>query len=236
VGVRAEVAGAVYHAVLNGGRLSRTLAPVVGNAGSPLPAGPTEPILCYWYVLILLLPIRHLVAPHRRSRIPQVGLPLKPRALERLFRFRERWPGWRWQSHTCKIAGPICYPAKVKLEAPLRERGNRLEVAFDSRALRTICENEHQATLELGSTVAQILKHRLADLRAALSVTDLLVGRPRLLDGTASRLMVVDLIDGYRLVFTANHTKNPKTEAGDLDWGRISRVKVLRIEDDRDNQ
>jgi len=39
-----------------------------------------------------------------------------------------------------------------------------LELAFESKPLRTVCETEVQAKLELeGATVAEILKHRLAD-------------------------------------------------------------------------
>lgn len=107
-----------------------------------------------------------------------------------------------------------------------------MELAFNSKSLRTICESERQAKLELGDAVAEILKHRLADLRAATSVKDLVAGRPRVLDGAALQQMVVDLRDGYRIVFTANHTKNPMTETGDLDWERVSRIKILRIERD----
>ena len=84
---------------------------------------------------------------------------------------------------------------------------------------------------ELGTRVAEFLKRRLADLRAATSVDDLVAGRPRALEGT-DQLMVVDLCDGHRMVFCANHPKNPMTESGELDWARVSRVKILRIEYD----
>jgi hypothetical protein len=60
---------------------------------------------------------------------------------------------------------------------------NSLELAFDSKSLRTTCESERQAKLELGDVVAEVLKHRLADLLAAKSVKDLVAGQPRLLDG-----------------------------------------------------
>ena len=107
-----------------------------------------------------------------------------------------------------------------------------MELAFDSKSLRTICESERQAKLKLGDAVAEILKHRLADLRAAASVKDLIAGRPRRLYSASLQQMAVDLRDGYRLVFTANHAKNPMTQTGDLDWERVSRIKILRIEGD----
>jgi hypothetical protein len=94
--------------------------------------------------------------------------------------------------------------------------------------LRTICEKEAQAKHELGDAVAEFLKHRLSDLVAAKSVRDLVAGRPRI--GDWQDHMVVDLGDSHRLVFKANHTNNPVTSSDDLDWGRITRVKILRIE------
>lgn len=78
--------------------------------------------------------------------------------------------------------------------------------------------------------MAEILKRRLADLRAATSIEDLLAGQPRELDGSDGQHMVIDLRDGYRIIFCANHPKNPITENGDLDWAKVSRVKILQIE------
>jgi len=107
---------------------------------------------------------------------------------------------------------------------------NTLELAFDSKALRTICESEGQAKLELGVTVAESLKHRLADLVAATSTNDLLAGRPRVCAN--GRDMVLDLCNGHVIVFTANHVNNPMTETNIVDWARVTRIKILRIESD----
>jgi hypothetical protein len=105
-----------------------------------------------------------------------------------------------------------------------------LELAFETRLLRTICENEAHAKRELGSQVAEALKHRLADLHAAVSPKDLVAGEPRELEGSGpQRRMIVELCDGHSILFSANHPKNPMTAVGDLDWSRVSRVKILRI-------
>ncbi len=110
----------------------------------------------------------------------------------------------------------------------LHGRAKTLELAFESMPLRTICEKEANSKQELGDTVAEFLKHRLSDLRAAKSVKDLVAGRPRIGDDQSH--IVVDLGESHRLVFKANHTNNPVTSSHDLDWGRITRVKILRIE------
>lgn len=109
-----------------------------------------------------------------------------------------------------------------------------MELAFESKSLRTICENEAHAKRKLGPTVAEVLKHRLADLRAATSVKDLVVGRPRVSDSADHQHMVIDLCDDHRMVFCANHLSNPVAESGKLDWLKVSRIKILRIENDHD--
>jgi len=109
----------------------------------------------------------------------------------------------------------------------------KLQLAFETKSLRDICENEAQAKVKLGETVAETLKHRLADLQAATSVKDLVAGRPRTMSGSAEKTMLVDLRDGYNLVFTANHPNNPVKQDKTVDWERVSRVKIMSIE--RDN-
>lgn len=109
-----------------------------------------------------------------------------------------------------------------------------MELAFETESLRTICESDAHARRELGSTVAELLKHRLADLRAATSPEDLIAGRPRVLDGTGGDHMALDLHDKYHIVFAVNHCDNPFDDTGSVDWSRVSRIKILRIDANRD--
>lgn len=105
-----------------------------------------------------------------------------------------------------------------------------MELAFAEKSLRQLCENEAIAKRKLGVRVAEKLKRRLADLRAASSVQDLAVGRPRELEGRYQHQMAVDLCDGYLIVFTANNNTVGLLESGAIDWGTVSRIKILRIE------
>jgi plasmid maintenance system killer protein len=114
------------------------------------------------------------------------------------------------------------------------QRFSALQLAFESKSLRTLCESDAQARLELGDAVAEILKHRLADIRAANSAKDLLAGRPRELDGPDSQHMSLDLCNDYRIVFKANHTKNPTTETDRINWSKVNRIKIVRINDSND--
>lgn len=108
-----------------------------------------------------------------------------------------------------------------------------MELAFVSKSLRAICENEIQAEHKYGPAVAEILKHRLADLCAATSIDDIVVGRPRVLDG-AEKHMIIDLCDGYKIVFCANHPNNPAQTTDQSYWSNVCRIKILRIEGDND--
>jgi len=102
-----------------------------------------------------------------------------------------------------------------------------LEISFETRQLREICENEAEGNRQLGDAVAKALRNRLADCEAASSVSELLAGRPREVgDGTMS----IELEGSYSLAFTTNHPSIPMTTSGEVDWARVHSIRVLRIE------
>lgn len=105
-----------------------------------------------------------------------------------------------------------------------------LEIAFAEKSDRQLCENEAIAARKLGIEVANKLKRRLADLRAATSVKDIVAGKPQELFGKYKHQIAVELCDGYFLTFCANHNANPLSESNEIDWSRVCRIKILRIE------
>ncbi len=105
-----------------------------------------------------------------------------------------------------------------------------MELAFDTKSLRNICESEAQAKREFALPIAESLKRRLGDMRAAMAAVDLPAGQPHELTISGLECMAVNLSDGYRVVFCSNHTKKPITQIGALDWARVNRIKILRIE------
>jgi hypothetical protein len=84
------------------------------------------------------------------------------------------------------------------------------------------------AERELGVAVAESLRRRLADLRAATSVSDLIASPP--LPLTDPLQMAIELSDGYRLVLAANHVSVPMLGSGLVDWSAVTRIKLLRME------
>jgi len=105
-----------------------------------------------------------------------------------------------------------------------------LVISFADKSLRQLCENETIAKRKLGIKVAEKLKRRLADLRAASYVEDLVVGEPRELEG----MMTVNLCDDYRIIFCANHHSTPRLDTGAINWSMVNRIKILRIEGNHD--
>jgi hypothetical protein len=103
-----------------------------------------------------------------------------------------------------------------------------LVIAFASQSLRAICENPTTADTELGPAVAQTLRNRLADLRAATSLSDLVAGSPRILNHR-SQCMAVNLREGFQMIFAPNHVNNPRDGRNGIDWTKVRRIKIVEI-------
>lgn len=106
--------------------------------------------------------------------------------------------------------------------------GACMELAFRTKKLRTLCQDHDQAVNEIGEPAAEILRTRIADLRAVAHLADLPVGRPSVVDGSPPRLCFV-LRDGRALWMAVNHQTVPRTNDGELDVARVRRVRVEEI-------
>jgi hypothetical protein len=104
----------------------------------------------------------------------------------------------------------------------------RLEIAFAQKSIRQTCERFARAKLLLGTKVAEKLKRRLADLRAATHVADLVAGHPNDTNGRHRRISI-DLCEGYQLILGPNHTSTPVDASGRVDWSKVSRIKLFAI-------
>ena len=103
-----------------------------------------------------------------------------------------------------------------------------VDLAFEDEQSRSVCIKRGRALAVLGPEVAHELNKRIADIRAAETVLDLLVGTRVVADGGYEAIHV-SLANGFELVFVANHVQNPTTASGKIDWGKVVRVKVLEI-------
>lgn len=125
-----------------------------------------------------------------------------------------------WTVECLPVAG-LLYPGRT---------GWAMELAFRTRTLRSICQDEEVAAAALDPVVLDHLRNRLADLLAASSIEELIVGQPRVEDGDPPRL-VVELGPSHQLICSPNHLKSSPTPGGDLDWRRVRRLQIIAIEE-----
>lgn len=104
-----------------------------------------------------------------------------------------------------------------------------MELSFDTEVLRKICEDEKEAEALYGPVISEQLKNRLADLWAAYTISDLVVGNPTEIQNTEIPCYQVSLKENYLLIFCANHVNLPYLESGKANWTKINRIKILSI-------
>jgi len=103
-------------------------------------------------------------------------------------------------------------------------------IAFASTDVRDICEDAGAGDQSIGREAGRMLRDRLADIRAAVTLGDLMVGNPRT-GGEDGRELRIDLTDAKTLVLIANHVALPQGRPGTgVDWTRVSYVKVIGVE------
>lgn len=107
-----------------------------------------------------------------------------------------------------------------------------MELAFSDKCFRDLCVNEYRAQEIYGPALSEKLKHRLADLSAVSTVSELLLlpGSPRILNSNNRGLIAINIIHGNQLLLECGHLKPPLLSSGDIDWSRVRRVKILGIE------
>jgi hypothetical protein len=108
-----------------------------------------------------------------------------------------------------------------------------LNIAFQTKALRTLSESGTLAKRNLGDAVAASLYALLSDVEVARSPEELPLGfMPSKETPTAFH---VSLPDGYVAVFESNHSRDRETKSGQtIDWKSVNRVKLTGIEKTND--
>lgn len=102
-------------------------------------------------------------------------------------------------------------------------------IAFRTLTLRRLCEDNSVAVAKFGEQIGAGLRGRVADLRAAGTIADLVVGTPRT-GGPTNRELTLDLAIGASTLWIANHTKPRVDDAGMVDWSRTTYVQLIEIE------
>lgn len=103
-----------------------------------------------------------------------------------------------------------------------------MELAFRTRRLRTLCQEHNEAVRVMGEPAAEVLRTRIADLRAVTYLAELPAGRPAVADGDRTQLRF-ELRGGCSVLMAVGHQDVPRTDEGDLGQTRVRRVCVQEV-------
>ena len=102
-----------------------------------------------------------------------------------------------------------------------------MEIAFNTKSLRSLCEIEAEMSKKLGSAVAEALRGCLADLRAAVTIADVTSGYAAEM---VSKIEVkISPYEGVHIRLRANDRQVPTKRGNGVDWTKVTRVKIMEI-------
>jgi plasmid maintenance system killer protein len=107
-------------------------------------------------------------------------------------------------------------------------------IIFLNRKFEKELSSEAALIKRWGPEQAKKIKRRLTELAAAenLEVMKTLPqARAHELSGNRAGQISLDVKHPYRLLITPDHEETPCKEDGGLDWKRVTRIKVLGVED-----
>lgn len=107
-------------------------------------------------------------------------------------------------------------------------------ISFDSKKLEKTLSDEKALTRRYGAEQAKKIRQRMIQLQAAENLETLrTLPQVRAHELAANRAgqISLDIKQPYRLLITPDHEKLPLKEDGGLDWTRVTKVKILKVED-----
>ena len=102
-----------------------------------------------------------------------------------------------------------------------------MEIAFQTKSLRSLCEVETVMREKLGPIAAEALRVCLADLRAAPTITD--VGVSYTARMTSKTDIEIIPTSGLQVVLRAIAPKSKNPGAAAPEWAAVTRVKIIGI-------
>jgi toxin HigB-1 len=109
-----------------------------------------------------------------------------------------------------------------------------MNIVFLTKELEKLCTEKRIAKKKLGGDGFKKLKARLADIRAARMVSELVAGRPHPLKGDREGQFSLSFNGGVRLVFKPADEPAPQKEDGATNWNRVSTIRIIYLGDYHD--
>ena len=105
-----------------------------------------------------------------------------------------------------------------------------VKLAFETKDLRTLCENQVRAERAFGMEVARRLRGLLADLDAAETLQEIPVEEFRESEGASRVDFESSLADSYVVRMRVNHSGLDRSRVERIDRSTVRRLKILDIE------
>ena len=106
-----------------------------------------------------------------------------------------------------------------------------LGIDYKNNKLKKLCLVRKEADKKLGPNSGEKLRRRLADIDAALNVSELVAGRPHPYTGNKAGLFSLDLHGGDRLLFEPLEKPPPIKDDGGIDWSKVESILIVFIGD-----
>lgn len=107
-----------------------------------------------------------------------------------------------------------------------------MEIAFRTKALRTVCLSGEAMDERYGAEGGTHLRRCLADIHAAEFLGDVPLLDITHLTANGGRQVALSVGAGLSMIVSANHQRPPKLLGGGIDWHRVERILVQRIGND----
>lgn len=105
-----------------------------------------------------------------------------------------------------------------------------MEIAFRTKTLRGVCLNGDAMDERYGPERAALLRRCLADLRAAATPGEVPLFATEAGANTFGSVVSLDLGKGVSIKVSAGHKKPPRLPGGAIDWPRVERVLIERVD------
>jgi plasmid maintenance system killer protein len=109
-----------------------------------------------------------------------------------------------------------------------------MDITFINKKLEKLLSTQKELLRTFGPDNGKRIGRRLQNIADASNLAELAKlpqTRVHELSGDRDEQISVDVKHPYRLLLASDHEQNPRKQDGGLDWERISKVKVLEIED-----
>ncbi|SBS24893.1 hypothetical protein MSP8887_00068 [Marinomonas spartinae] len=115
---------------------------------------------------------------------------------------------------------------------PVQQEGiYALELSFNSKSLRNICENSNELA-NLFKDDSNRLKNRISDLLSFNNMaefTQIFIKRVEKVKAGNTEMYQVNFGKNNYILIEASHIKNPTDDHGCIDWKSVNRIKIVSI-------